>query len=139
MINDLTSIEPGLDNVVAAETRLCLVDGAAGRLVLRGHDLADLADWSFEAVLGLLWEDLAPAPTTGGDIRKALGAARRTVFARTEALLPATDTLSPVEALRLLLSSLADAEDTPHHVLAVAATPVFAAAIARRRAGKARA
>ncbi|MAA99930.1 MAG: citrate synthase/methylcitrate synthase [Stappia sp.] len=137
MINDLTSIEPGLDNVVAAETRLCLVDGAAGRLVLRGHDLADLADWSFEAVLGLLWEDLAPAPTTGGDIRKALGAARRTVFARTEALLPATDTLSPVEALRLLLSSLADAEDTPHHVLAVAATPVFAAAIARRRAGKA--
>ena len=36
--------------VAIAETRLCLVDGAAGRLVLRGHDLADLADWSFEVI-----------------------------------------------------------------------------------------
>ena len=45
---------PGLEGVIAAETVLSHVDGAAGRLIVRGHDLEDLADWSFEAVLSLL-------------------------------------------------------------------------------------
>ncbi|MGR3379257.1 citrate synthase [Salipiger abyssi] len=128
---------PGLDDVIAAETGLCLVDGAVGRLVLRGYDLHALADWSFEAVLALLWQGLTPAEMTEAEIRHALGTARCRLFAKAEALLPATDDLSPVEALRLLLSSLADAESMPHHILAVAAAPVFAAAIARRRAGQA--
>ena len=35
-------MENGLENVVAAETVLSDVDGARGRLVLRGHSLDDL-------------------------------------------------------------------------------------------------
>ena len=130
------SSAPGLENVVAAETVLSHVDGAAGRLIVRGHDLDHLADWRFEAVLALLWQDLVPEPMDEGEIRVALGRARVRAFERMVPLLPATDGLSQIEALRLLLSTLADSEAEAHHVLAVAAAPVFAAAIARRRAGQ---
>ena len=41
----------GLDDVVAAETALSHVDGEAGRLIIRGFDLEELAGHqSFEAV-----------------------------------------------------------------------------------------
>ena len=61
-------------------------------------------------------------------------------FRRLHHLLPAAAApddgrLSPVEALRLLLSGLSDDEDIPHHVLAVAAMPVFVAALARSANG----
>ena len=126
-------MNPGLDDVVAAETVLSHVDGAGGRLVVRGHDLEQIAGRSFEAVLALLWDGLAPQPWTEGTLRPALGAARRVAFERIAPVLAAADRLSAVEALRLLLATLRDADSTPHHVLAVAAVPVFVAAIARRQ------
>ena len=46
---------PGLEGVVAAETRLSHVDGARGALVMAGHRLEDLADREFEDVVALLW------------------------------------------------------------------------------------
>ncbi len=126
----------GLDNVVAAETVLSHVDGTAGRLIVRGYDLHELAGWRFEAVLALLWRDLAPGDPNEAEITAALGKARESAFALLGPLLAATDGLSSVEALRLLLSALADSSAEAHHVLAIAAVPVFSAAIARRRAGK---
>ncbi|MBL8581810.1 MAG: citrate synthase/methylcitrate synthase, partial [Rhizobiaceae bacterium] len=123
----------GLENVVAAQTELSHVDGEAGRLVVRGYDLESLADWSFEAVLALLWRgQLGDEEQDEARIRAVLGKARVRAFELMLPLLPAADGLSQVEGLRLLLSSLADAETAPHHVLAVASVPVFAAAIARR-------
>jgi citrate synthase len=124
----------GLDQVIAAETVLSHVDGTAGRLIVRGHDLESLADWTFEAVLALLWEGLTPSPAGEIAIRQALGAARVRAFAPAARLVPCTDRLSDIEALRLLLASLGD-DEADHHVLAVAAVPVFAAAIARQRQG----
>jgi citrate synthase len=45
----------GLEGVVAAETRLCDLDGASGRLAYRGYDIADLArQATFEQVTYLL-------------------------------------------------------------------------------------
>lgn len=126
---------PGLDNVIAAETHLSHVDGLAGRLIIRGHELADLADWSFEAVVALLWRDFTPEPLDEAAVHAALGRARVEAAHLVAGVLPATDALSPVEALRLMLSTLPDATDVPHHVMAVAAVAVFAAAISRRRAG----
>ncbi|HWU63204.1 MAG TPA: citrate synthase/methylcitrate synthase [Ensifer sp.] len=125
----------GLEGVVAAETVLSHVDGAAGRLILRGHELDALAGWSFEAVLSLLWRDLAPENLNEAEIRARLGAAREVAFARMSAVLPAVAGLSQVEALRLLLSLLPDAEAERHHLVAVASVPVFAAAIARASRG----
>ena len=50
----------GLDDVVAAETVLSHVDGEAGRLIIRGHDLEELAGRrSYEAVAAILWEGFA--------------------------------------------------------------------------------
>ena len=127
---------PGLENVVAAQTVLSHVDGAAGRLVVRGHDLASLADWRFEKVLALLWRDLAPEQMGEEEIRSVVGRARVRAFDLLGTLLSGIDHLSQVEALRLLLSTFADEESGPHHVLAVAAVPVFSAAILRRRKGQ---
>ncbi len=129
------TFSPGLEGVVAAQTVLSHVDGAAGRLVLRGYQLEQLSGWSFEAVLSLLWRDLAPENLDEAGIRKRLGAAREVAFERMVAALPALDGLSQVEALRLLLSRLPDVEKESHHVVAVASTSVFAAAIARRDRG----
>jgi citrate synthase len=130
-------MNPGLDDVIAAETVLSHVDGAGGRLVVRGHELEDIAGRSFEAVLALLWNGLTPQPSSEQGIRAALGAARLAAFEQVAPVIAATEQLSAVEALRLLLATLADAETTPHHVLAVAAVPVFVAAIARRQQGRA--
>ena len=128
----------GLDEVVVAETVLSHVDGAGGRLVVRGHELEDIAGRSFEAVLALLWDGLtALPPSTEQEVRAALGAARLVAFDRVAPVIAATDQLSAIEALRLLLATLADADPTPHHVLAVAAVPVFVAAVALRREGHA--
>ncbi|BCH56918.1 citrate synthase/methylcitrate synthase [Agrobacterium vitis] len=124
---------PGLDNVVAAETILSYVDGQAGDLIIRGHHLKDLAQWSFEQVLELLWAELTPESVTARDIREQLGSARQRAFELMQPLLPALPDVSSVEALRLLLSALPDNERIPHYIMAVAAVPVFASTIIRSR------
>lgn len=126
---------PGLENIVVADTVLSHVDGVEGRLIVRGYDLDSIADWSYEAVLALLWQDLAPGLASEADVRMALGRARVQAFQLVERLLPTMPRLSQVEALRFCLSALTDAEPDPHHVVAVAAVPVFAAAISRHSAG----
>jgi citrate synthase len=84
----------------------------------------------------LLWRDLVPEQMDEEETRAVVGRARGRAFKLLGPLLSATDHLSQVEALRLLLSTFADEESGPHHVLAVAAVPVFSAAIARRRKGQ---
>lgn len=128
--------KPGLEDVVAADTVMSRVDGAAGRLIIRGHDLDELAGWRFEAVLALLWRDVVPENLEATDIARLLGEARVHVFDNlSDDLLAETDGLSEVEALRLLLASLPDGDRRDHAVLAVAAAGVFTATIARRRKG----
>src|SRR3972149_8995886 len=47
----------GLEGVVAAESALCDLDGASGRLAYRGYDIAELAGQaSFEEGLHLPWD-----------------------------------------------------------------------------------
>lgn len=75
----------GLDGVIAAETVLSDVDGLAGRLVIRGRDVAALAaGMTFEQALALLWDGFfdLPAPP---DLALMLGHAR---LAASEALPP---------------------------------------------------
>ncbi|MCC7276390.1 MAG: citrate synthase [Alphaproteobacteria bacterium] len=123
----------GLDDVIAAETTLSHVDGAAGRLVIRGFELEDLAGRrSYEEVLALLWEGLAPPAA----VAPSLGRARAHAFDILAPRLDALDGLSAVEGLRAGLAMLADADATPHHLLATAATAVLVAAIGRRSAGQ---
>src|SRR6516225_126185 len=85
------AVNQGLDDVVVAETVLSHVDGAGGRLVVRGHELEDIADLRFEALLALLWNGLASRPWTEDEVRAALGAARLIAFERVAPVLAATD------------------------------------------------
>ena len=56
-----TQLIRGLEGVVAAETKLCDLDGANGRLAYRGYDIADLAKQAtFEEVCYLLWNGELP-------------------------------------------------------------------------------
>jgi citrate synthase len=110
---------PGLDNVIAADTVLSHVDGEAGRLIIRGYDLEQLAGHtSFEDATALLWEDFCPADV----ISRGLGAARLDAFHRFQAIRAPWETLTAVEAMRLLLASIPDGkrEDEPVRVLAAA-------------------
>ena len=51
-----TAYKDGLEDVIAARSAICRVDGEAGRLYYRGYEIADLtAAASFEEVTHLLW------------------------------------------------------------------------------------
>ncbi|MGE0661231.1 MAG: citrate synthase/methylcitrate synthase [Reyranellaceae bacterium] len=123
----------GLDGVVAADTRLSLVDGEAGRLIVAGHELPELVrDFGFEGTIALLWEGLAPEGGDRARVRTELGRARVAAFAHVPALLAATAPLTVIEALRVGLGLLPDKAPLPAHLMATGALPVFLAALLRR-------
>ena len=73
----------GLEGVVAAHTVLSEVDGAAGRLVIRGHQLDEIAQrWRYEDVVALLFEGFFDTVPNATALRGALGRARREAFER---------------------------------------------------------
>ena len=63
----------GLEDVIAAETVLSDVDGANGRLVVRGVSLDDLGGSRYEDVLALLFGGFFPGY---GNLAASLCAAR---------------------------------------------------------------
>ena len=88
------AVASGLEGVVAAQTALSRVDGAAGRLIIAGRDLPDLAaSMDFEGVTAALWST-AGTPSEVDDTRAVLGAARVDAFASVPTLLAAGDGLA---------------------------------------------
>ena len=72
-----THLIRGLEGVVAAETELCDLDGARGRLAYRGYDIDDLArQASFEEVAYLLWMGELPNTSQLDRFKSELAAAR---------------------------------------------------------------
>ena len=68
----------GLEGVVAAETVLSEVDGAAGRLVIRGASLDELAGRArFEDVARLLFDGFFEDLPDAAELGRRLGADRR--------------------------------------------------------------
>lgn len=128
----------GLDDVIATETVMSDVDGLAGRLVIRGHSLDDLAGHvDYEELVGILldgfFQDL-PGPA---ELASRLGKARCEVFeslvaeGTPDAGLPATD------ALRAAMAWLGDGEDLATALRLIAAPAVLTPAITRQRWGEA--
>src|SRR5215210_9589514 len=65
-----TGFVAGLEDVVAAETRLSGVDGEAGELILAGFPVEELAGRaSFEEIVYLLWHDVLPDSGRLADFR----------------------------------------------------------------------
>jgi citrate synthase len=109
----------GLEGVVAAETRLCDLDGAGGRLAYRGYDIADLArQATFEQVVYLLLRGELPTPAQLDSLVVALTAARAIPGELIDAfrLMPRdTDPMRVLQAAVAILGmSDPDATDSSH-------------------------
>ena len=131
----------GLEGVIAAETVMSQVDGRAGRLIVRGHDIEDLSlRASFEDVCALLWNGDAPGSDHG--IGAGLGAARVRAHRALPELGRALGLPDAMEALRASVAQLSAAalaeQDGPGPDVRfeiVGAVAVFAAAWERVRLG----
>src|SRR5438128_666177 len=116
----------GLEGVVAAETVLSEVDGEAGRLLIRGHELDEIAGpWRFEDLARLLWDGFFP--DIPSDLAGPLGEARVEVFAEVTALDEGLARRSPVEAVRALMARLPDGDDLQTALKLTAGFGVFTA------------
>ena len=74
-----TEVNPkaGLEDVVAASSGICYLDGERGVLAYCGYDIHDLARGaSFEEVCYLLWHGRLPDRAALGDLQSQLAAAR---------------------------------------------------------------
>ena len=126
----------GLDDVVAADTVLSEVDGARGRLVIRGRPVGTLAGTeSFEFVAHLLFDGFFDDLPVPADFAPALGAARARMFGEIGALDARLVSLEPLEAMRALIARLPDGDDLTTALNLLAAPDVFLPAIARAKQG----
>ena len=93
----------GLDNVVAASTRLSHVDGEAGRLTIAGYAVDDLAPAAtFEDVAYLLLNGRLPEPQERAAFARELAARRELPSAAVELLRAAAAVKTPpMDALRM--------------------------------------
>src|SRR5918996_6030977 len=112
-----TDIKPkaGLEDVVAATSGICYLDGNRGVLAYYGYDIHDLArSASFEETCYLLWHGRLPTRAELGDLQSQLAAARPLPepILRLMKMLPPSEGM---DALRTLTSALghydADASD----------------------------
>lgn len=113
-------IREGLEGVVAAQTRLSMVDGERGELIIAGKRLEELAALDFEDVVALLWE---AAGTERGSLKAgSLPPQSKEVLAHA-----ARAGLPVMDALRMGVASLYAADDRRAADLLVGSMPVLVA------------
>lgn len=105
MVTELKSKE-GLEDVVAATSAICYLDGEHGVLAYRGYDIHDLTTHAtFEEVCYLLWHGRLPNRGELGELQSQLAAARPLP----EGILRLMRSLPPdnaMDTLRTLVSAL---------------------------------
>src|ERR1700704_4849434 len=68
----------GLEDIIAARSAICRVDGEAGRLYYRGYEIADLVGAaSFEDTTRLLWFGELPSASERAEFGARLAETRR--------------------------------------------------------------
>ncbi|HEX9822274.1 MAG TPA: citrate/2-methylcitrate synthase [Methylomirabilota bacterium] len=138
----------GLEDVVAARSAVCTVDGGAGRLYYRGYEIGDLAGAvPFEDVVRLLWVGELPAADEARAFRARMAEARALPDPLIGVLRALPRDCHPLDALRTAVSFAAsldpdagsiDAEASLRKAFRlVALVPALVAAWQRLRAGKA--
>ena len=121
-------VNSGLEGVVAATTRLSLVDGERGELVIAGYRVGELAAHAtFEETTWLLWHGELPSNAQLDSFRATLAAARGLAPA-TLALLRecARAGLAPMDALRAAAGSISLTSDAAEAIVACVPTIVAA-------------
>jgi citrate synthase len=95
----------GLEDVIAARSAVCQVDGEAGRLYYRGYEIGDLAAAaSFEDVTRLLWFGELPTAAERADFRGRLDQSRGLPAEITALLRSLPRHCHPLDALRTAVS-----------------------------------
>ncbi|MCC7495203.1 MAG: citrate synthase [Fimbriimonadaceae bacterium] len=105
----------GLEGVVAAESRICRVDGETPRLSYSGYDILDLVEHAtFEEVIYLLWFDELPNRTQLQEFIAKLAAERHLPTGLVYTMRTLPHTTPPMDALRSCVSLLSvyDPEDS---------------------------
>ena len=138
----------GLEDVIAAESSICLIDGKNSKLSYRGYDIHDLVQNSnFEETAYLLLFGKLPTQVELDDFRVKLAAERKAPVPVLEILGALPKTSHPMAVLRTAISLLSfhdvEAEDkSPESnvrkaLRLVAKTPTLVAAYQRIREGHA--
>ena len=111
MATATAAYKDGLEDVIAARSAICRVDGEAGRLYYRGYEVADLVRAaSFEDVTHLLWFGELPSAAERSAFTARLGEARALPAPVLELLRSLPRDCHPLDALRTAVS-LAAATD----------------------------
>ncbi|MEX1019495.1 MAG: citrate synthase [Litorilinea sp.] len=99
----MSTFDPGLAEVLAAETRLSHVDGEAGELVVGGYPLEVLtAHATFEEAVYLLWYGHLPTRTELAELQQQLAQLRELPSLTLDVLShAAADGRPPIDALRM--------------------------------------
>jgi citrate synthase len=132
---------PGLEGIVAAQTKISMVDGANGRLVYQGYVIADLAEnMSFEEVAFLLWEGRLPTHAELDGLALELASSRALTQAATITLDALPRDTDPMDVLRSVVSvqGVEHKLEKPSVPLAIHATgsfPTILALFHRRQLG----
>ncbi|SFB36761.1 citrate synthase [Rhizobium sp. NFR07] len=122
----------GLEDVIAAETRLSDVDGEGGRLIIRGLSLDKLvATETYEGTAALLLAGFFGEETEVATLRARLGRARTEVFEHVRSIDENLLALPPVDAMRALIARLPDGDDFETALRLLAAPAVFLPALLR--------
>lgn len=142
-----TPVAKGLKGVMAADSSICLIDGATGQLLYRGYNIDDLAQSStFEEVAFLLFKGELPNRAEYDGFRETLAAQRSLPEPVNDFLRSLPRDVMPMSALRSAVSvaGIADpqAEDESPEanfqksIRLTAMLPAIVAGIHRLRAGR---
>src|SRR5713226_5127127 len=97
----------GLEDVVAATSSICFLDGKQGRLLYGGYDIHDLvAHASFEEVVYLLWHGELPNHSQLDQLNASLAANREVPEPIVKLLESLPKNATPMEVLRTTVSAL---------------------------------
>jgi citrate synthase len=132
----------GLEGIVAATTAISKVDGTAGRLIYRGHDIHDLArTTTFEEVAHLLWFGHLPNQKELSDLHEKFVAERTIPDSVMQVIYALPTQTQPMDALRTAVSvwgaiSISGVPTIEQAIAATARFPLFLAAFNRLRHGQ---
>jgi citrate synthase len=100
-------VKAGLEDIVAASSSICDVNGTEGRLIYCGYDIHDLADHStFEEVIYLLWYGRLPTKTELETLCKGLKTNRSLPDDVVKVMRQYPKDALPMEVLRTAVSML---------------------------------
>ncbi len=105
-MSTMTPRATGLEGVVAADSRICFIDGEAGVLSYQGYNIHTLADnATFEEVVFLLWNGRLPSRSELEDLKAAL-VANRPIPLPVIDFLGRVPQANPMDVLRTAVSAL---------------------------------